>query len=75
DFFTITLPNLLTFEWLSIWWNARLLDINSLIESWTVTLSPFWEGWQEIRESVFEFFTDPLTWLETKFTDWFLGEE
>jgi len=57
------------------WWVERLSDIESLLISLALDLSPFWEGWQEIRETVFNFFNDPLEWLWARFTDWFLGAE
>jgi hypothetical protein len=60
---------------LSSWWTERLLDIKALFNSWTLDLAPFWLGWQEIRDKVFEFFNDPLEWLLAEFTDWFLGKE
>jgi hypothetical protein len=60
---------------LSLWWNERLLDIKSLFNSWTLELAPFWAGWQEIRNTIFDFLNDPLEWLWSKFTDWFLGAE
>ena len=75
DFFTITLPGLLTFDWLGIWWNDRLSDIDSLINSTVQAWFPFYDDLVELWNSIVEFFTDPLTWLEKKFTDWFLGEE
>ncbi len=75
NFWTVIFPDLVSFTWLGIWWDARLLDMQSLIESWAVTLSPFWEGWQDVRDNVLEFFNDPLEWLWVRFTDWFLGPE
>ena len=75
DFFTITLPNLLTFSWLGIWWCSRLLDIQNLIDSTVKDWLPFYDDLVELWNGIVEFFTDPLTWLERKFTDWFLGEE
>ncbi|MBA7574255.1 hypothetical protein ES708_16057 [subsurface metagenome] len=75
QFWSITFPTLVSFAWLTTWWDSRLLDISSLLESWTLTLAPFWAGWQEIRDQVFEFFADPLEWLWGRFTDWFLGPE
>lgn len=60
---------------LSSWWAERLLDIKALFNSWTLDLAPFWEGWQEIRDKVFDFFNDPLEWLWSRFTNWFLGAE
>lgn len=75
NFWTVIFPDLVSFTWLGAWWDARLFDIQSLIESWTVTLSPFWEGWQDVRDKVLEFFNDPLEWLWVRFSDWFLGPE
>jgi len=75
DFFTITLPNLVNFDWLGTWWNDRLLDIQSLIDSTVQAWFPFYNDLVELWNGIVEFFTDPLTWLEQKFTDWFLGEE
>lgn len=69
QFWSVTFPTLVSFAWLTTWWNSRLLDINSLIESWTLTLAPFWAGWQEIRDQVFEFFNDPLKWLYDRVED------
>uniref|UniRef100_A0A6M3JZB2 Uncharacterized protein n=1 Tax=viral metagenome TaxID=1070528 RepID=A0A6M3JZB2_9ZZZZ len=75
DFFTITLPGLLTFDWLGIWFDNRLEDIQSLINSTIQVWFPFYNDLVELWNDILEFFTDPLTWLEKKFTDWFLGEE
>lgn len=60
---------------LQTWWVERLSDIQSLLISLALDLAPFWAGWQEIREIVFDFFDNPLEWLWSKFTDWFLGAE
>ena len=57
------LPNL---TW---WWDEKLLDIQALFSSWTLELEPFWAGWQDIRDKVFEFFADPWEWLYNKFDD------
>jgi len=64
-------PNLISFDWLSIWWNSRLLDIDSLISSWFVSFAPFWEGWIEVREEVTNFFSDPLQWFYNKLDEFF----
>jgi len=74
-FVTTVLNTLVSFTWLTTWWQSRLTDIDALINSWFIAFTPFWEGWQEIRDQVLEFFADPLTWLEQRFTDWFLGAE
>lgn len=75
DFWNITFPTLVSFTWLTTWWNSRLTDISELIDSAFTLRDGLWAGWQEIRDDVLEFFVDPLGWLEAKFTDWFLGEE
>ena len=51
-FITITLPQL-----------PNWLDIEALIQSWAKSLEPFWAGWQDWRDKVTEFFTDPEDWL------------
>lgn len=70
-FWTETFPTLVSFSWLATWWNDRLLDINSLLESQVLTLAPFWAGWQEVRDSVVEFFADPLQWAYDKLDEFF----
>ncbi|MBA7607943.1 hypothetical protein ES703_15113 [subsurface metagenome] len=75
NFWTLTFPTLVDFTWLGIWWDARVTDIEGLIETAFTRRELFWEGWQELRTEVTEFFVNPLDWLESKFTDWFLGEE
>ncbi|MBA7580684.1 hypothetical protein ES708_22578 [subsurface metagenome] len=57
------------------WWSDRLLDIQLLFDSWTLTLAPFWEGWQDVKDSVVEFFADPVEFVWARFTNWFLGPE
>jgi len=69
NFWVNILPNLVSFSWLTTWWNSKLLDINALIDSWIQDLLPFLEGWQEIRDQVFEFFNDPWGWLYNRFDD------
>lgn len=72
--------------WFTAWWAnvlENLIDwgaltgtqIDSLIDSWFKSYEPFWAGWQDVRDNVIEFLTDPLTWLQDRFTDWFLGPE
>lgn len=74
-FWSVTFPNLVSFQWLITWWNSRLLDVNNLINSAFMLRQSWWSGWQEIRNTVFAFFENPLDWLLDKFTDWFLGPE
>ena len=75
DFFKNTLPGLFNVEYAAIWWVTKLLDVMGLIDSSFVDRKDFWEGWQEMKGKVVEFFQDPLEFLLTLFTDWFLGPE
>lgn len=59
DWWGNILPNLTS------WWNGRLLDIQSLIDTAFLDYTPFWEGWQDIRNEVLEFLSDPLDWIKT----------
>lgn len=64
DFFwKVTLPGLLTWQWLTDWWSGRLLDINSLITSAFTLREDFWRGWSDFRDQVAELFEDPEDWL------------
>lgn len=66
-------------SWFSDWWGKILAkviawgaltagQIDSLIDSWFKSYAKFWEGWQDWKDKVIEFFTDPLgkilTWGE-----------
>jgi len=48
---------------ITTWWQGTLPDIENLIRSWLREYEPFWEGWQDWKESVTEFFSDPEDWL------------
>jgi len=63
NFWEITFPTLVSFSWLSAWWSDKLLDIQSLIDSAFLARDSFWQGWQDWRDKVTEFFTDPEEWL------------
>lgn len=75
NFWSITFPTLVSFTWLTTWWDSRLADISGLIDTAFTLREGLWSGWQEVKDSVIEFFADPWEWLLTKFTDWFLGPE
>ena len=75
EFSTTTFPNLVSFTWLTTWWNNRLLDIEGLLNSAFLERDSWWAGWQDFRGKVAEFFDDPLEFLLNRFTDWFLGPE
>jgi len=73
-------------SWFADWWSNVLgkiiawgalpaQQIQSLIDSAFGQREPFWAGWQDIRDNVIEFFSDPLEWLWLRFTNWFLGKE
>jgi len=48
---------------LESWWNGKLKGIDDLINSAFLIRDDFWRGWQELRDKVTEFFTDPEEWL------------
>jgi len=57
------------------WWAGALQDVQDLIGTAFVVRADLWAGWQEMRDQVIEFFTDPLEVLWSKAADWFLGPE
>ena len=71
NFWYNTLPNLISLDWLTIWWDSKLLEVDTLIGSWLTAFSPFWEGWQEVRQEVTNFFADPLQWIYDKLDEFF----
>jgi len=48
---------------LDYWWTERLRDIEGLIDSAFLIRQDFWEGWQDMKGKVTEFFADPEEWL------------
>jgi len=50
-------------NWITGWWNDRLFDIRGLLNSALIEWAPFWSGWQDWRDKVTEFFSDPEEWL------------
>jgi len=63
SFTTVTLPTLVSFDWLTTWWNNKLSDIEALISTAFILREGLWSGWQDWRGKVTEFFTDPEDWL------------
>lgn len=57
------------------WWTGALAEVRDLIGSAFIERESLWAGWQDMKDQVIEFFSDPLSWLEGKFADWFLGAE
>lgn len=45
------------------WWTSTMVEVQDLIDSAFVTREQFWSGWQDWRDKVTEFFTDPEEWL------------
>jgi len=70
-FWKVTLPNLVSLEWLGIWWNSRLIDIQSLIDTAIANLGAGFESWLEIKDSVLEFFNDPYLWIYDRLDEFF----
>lgn len=68
NFWQIEFPKLLKSADLETWWNSRLLDVGHLISD---TL----RDWFPFYDTLADFFSNPLNWLERRFTNWFLGEE
>lgn len=52
------------------WGALTSKEINELLASRTKELKPFWEGWQELRAQVTEFFTDPGKWFFDRVEGW-----
>lgn len=75
NFWKVTFPNLLSFDWLETWWQSRLLELQGLINTAVRDVAGMAEGWQDMRDNVVEFFNDPVEYIWDRFTDWFLGPE
>ena len=48
---------------INTWWTSTLGEVQGLINSAFIIRSDFWAGWQDWRDQVTEFFTDPEDWL------------
>jgi len=73
NFVTVTLPSLVNWQSIYAWFSSQLGVISGLIDSAFTIRTQFWAGWQEVRDNVFSFLSNPLDWLEQRFTDWFFG--
>ncbi len=84
------LDNLMTFGEIIQWWKdwlgkiaaalirwgfATLFDVAGLITTAFTEREGLWSGWQDFRDKVVEFFTDPVEFIWSLFVDWFLGPE
>jgi hypothetical protein len=74
-FWGVTLPTLVSFTWLETWYASRLKDLQGLIDGAFTVRAGLWDGWQEVRGNVVEFFTNPVGYIWERFIDWFLGGE
>jgi len=57
------------------WGALTATQIGELIDSKISELPSFWEGWQEVKDQVIAFFSDPVEFIWERFTTWFLGPE
>lgn len=55
--------------------DTAILEMRKYVDGLFAEWSELLNGLDNIKESLFEFFDDPLEWLWARFTDWFLGEE
>lgn len=69
DFTTGTLPDLVTKGVLQDWGNGVFGTVQSLINSAFMSRSGMWLGWIDIKDRVFEFFSDPWAWLYDRLDD------
>lgn len=64
-FFTYILPELFDLAYAEQWWKSKFLDVTGAINTAFIEHTPFWEGWQDWRDAVTEFFTNPFDWIKT----------
>jgi len=53
------------------WWTGKVLEVQALINTAFVTRQSFWAGWQELRDQVLEFFSDPEDWVYKRLDSFF----
>lgn len=75
NFRRYTLPGLVNVGWITDWWSGKSRDIDGWITGAFTARDDLWRGWQEQRDNVIQFFTDPVEFIWARFTDWFLGGE
>ena len=75
DFVSHKLPTLFDISTVGEWWRSRVLEVAALIDTRLKESESLWAGWQDFRGTVADFFSDPLEFLLSRFTDWFLGPE
>lgn len=69
NFWSVTFPTLVSLTWLATWWTSTMRDVLDLIDSAFTLRDSLWAGWQEIRDTVLEFFSDPLKFLYDRLED------
>jgi len=75
NFWLVIYPNLVSFDWLGTWWDSRLHDVQELVSSAFTARDGLWAGWQDLRNEVATFVSDPVEYIWGRFTEWFLGPE
>ena len=60
---------------INTWWTSTMGEVQDLINSAFTDRESWWAGWEDFRDKVAEFFSDPWEFLLERFTDWFLGPE
>lgn len=75
NFWLVTFPNLVSWDWLTTWWNSRLQEVQGLIDTAVRDVAGMAEGWQDMKSDVVTFFQDPVEFIWQRFTSWFLGGE
>ena len=48
---------------INTWWTSTMWEVQELINSAFIVRESLWSGWQDLRDKVTEFFTDPEDWL------------
>lgn len=57
------------------WWTSKLSEVQGLVSTAFIERESWWAGWSTFRDQVATFFSDPLEYIWSRFTDWFLGPE
>lgn len=70
-FWTVTLPYLLSFQWLEDWWQGQLIELGAWWQGQLRELLFFYNEFVELWDGIKEFFADPLQWLYNKLDEWF----
>lgn len=70
---------------IAVWWEnfttvilpelASKFDITAAFDDFMLKWQDLFNTFEEFKQGIWDFFTDPLEWLWIQFTDWFLGKE